>query len=77
MVVEISSEYTGCLTSSLIEIWLFEGHIFCCFRKVIGKSEFETGEEKCVRCRGVYLDHCVKYKIAHYCSVCVCMCAEK
>jgi len=77
MVVERSSKYNGCLTSSPTEVGLYEARVFCYFLKVIVKSGFETGEERCVRCRGVYLNHCVKYKMAHYCSACVCIYTQK
>ena len=72
MVVERCSKYNGCLTSSHTEVGLYEAHAFCCLRKVIGLKR----EKRFIRCRGVYLNHFVKYKIAHYCRarVCVCVC---
>ena len=74
MLVERPSKYTGCLTSSLIEIGLYEAHIFRCVREVIDKSRLETGEERCIRSRGRLSRTVSNTKIARYCCVCVCVC---
>lgn len=76
MVVEHSSKYTGCFTGSLIlvEVGLCMVSIrFVVSEKWLTKVGLKGEKRDLLDVGDVYLDHCFQYKIAHYCSVYVCI----